>query len=1322
MATEIRVVSQDGLSVHYLHVSDNQPLTANFQFKDIQSISESKGNHTFNFRIPSSPNNDTFFNQYFEVTQDGNYNPKVKVNAIIKQDDIEVFEGFLQLTNVYVDDNVTHHYECVIFSGVSTLGQILEGKYLKDHDFSEYEHLMSATNITQSFNQLLLSGDIVYSMWDYGSSLVAGANGNMNVSAPLNVANLKPQIRVNKVLRKILTEAGFTYDSTFFDTTMNNLYMDMNNGSVGIGTTTNSGYYTVQVFADGNQTFTNTYGVISTIINDNTSFNYFNESGNYNTTTGVYTPSDFWNQSIFSIYLQLEVPAGGYGSFNVQLLNIDDDEIVYTLTNTSWGGNTTDTLVVNNISGTSALTFTFSGSSGGPVEFDVTKTYKWIITPLTTSGTTITILDTSYINYSPVSYSVPSQWGGITVIGFDSQTVFKPELNLPDIKSLDFLTSLVKKFNLIIAPDKLNTKHLIIEPYNEWIDTGNTIDWTSKLNTSKSVQLKPTADLQAKSIIFTDALGEDYFNQQFNTIGGRVYGSQFLDNSDNDFGKGKEEITTIFTPTISTNIPIYGGDYSNIVSCICHNDGVNSQAIRLSFYAGQGVSDLTIHIADNINSSPNIITQGFPILQNYKDATITESTECLSFAGENTGTLNAPTSWNGAFSTYWRRFIDETYSKNARILKATFYLDAVDISSFNFNDLVYVKEQPYRINRIISYPLTGSGSCSVELIKVQRVNIEDANGDECDIEPVGVSYIGIVQFANTDTGATEVPTQNCCEAFGYLYEFGICWFINSSPNDPEEDIIIDANKSLSGGQNANIGIYNTIKGSGNIGTDFSDIKGNNNTADNQSIRQLVRGNNNKLIGSTDRASLLGSNNILEPRRIRLNSDPYRLYGQQQYKNNHILGDYGTPIASGEHQISAGADPLYDEVGRSTSGHFIKHGWSDDEQKIYIGQNNKFSFLTATARESYQSEFDNGFAMHYPSMLYFECIVVGHNRGTTQNRSQYYSMRKYSGVIQNTNNSGRLSIKNFTTDTTKESSQFANTSFRLIPSTAIFTDSKYYNDGMFYFEIDTNGASKLDIVDWTIDFRYTLAGLQNLNRSTTGLIFNPTSISGCLLWVDSSDVSSITHSSGSVSQWDDKSGNNYHLTQSTATYRPTYSQNTFDPYIEFDGSDNVLSNTTSTLINVSDGNNTIFVVYQSDVTTTSSGGDCVAGVCFRGRQYHGININSSHAGAGATSMMNRSVQNFDPFLNNISATTKQVVYGTRSGITRKIYDQDGNSATHTNSTNTSQDNFCIGSAWEVGRTPLANFDGKVYEVIVYNTALSGTQLDQVHNYLQTKWNT
>lgn len=66
------------------------------------------------------------------------------------------------------------------------------------------------------------------------------------------------------------------------------------------------------------------------------------------------------------------------------------------------------------------------------------------------------------------------------------------------------------------------------------------------------------------------------------------------------------------------------------------------------------------------------------------------------------------------------------------------------------------------------------------------------------------------------------------------------------------------------------------------------------------------------------------------------------------------------------------------------------------------------------------------------------------------------------------------------------------------------------------------------------------------------INDPTDIASLALWYDASDASTITEVSAEVSQWDDKSGNDDHLTQTNASFRPVVSSiNGFDS-IEFTG--------------------------------------------------------------------------------------------------------------------------------------------------------------------------
>jgi len=1318
MATQIRVETQDASRIVYLDLSESQPMTANYQFKDIQDFKNNKGNHTFNFRIPSTPNNDLFFGDYFEVTQFGNYNPKIKVGATISKDTLDVFEGYLQLTNVFVSNDVTHHYECVVFSSVATLGQVLQGKYLAEFDWTAYEHPMTLANVVNSMDRAvtpLLGGDIVYSMYDYTGGMFGGnSTGSMNDGdTPFAALNLRPQIRLNKVFNQILIESGFTYESAFIDTELNDLYMDMNSGNDSCFTDTNIQNYNVNIGADTTQSFLATNGFHTIIYNNSSGNNYTNSSGNYNETTGLYSPSNLWTNSLLNFNVDLTSPATLDTTLAVIILyNVTDDEIAIN----GWP---------LDIVQSSGFNFTYSASL---VDYPIDATKEYEVRILISNSTDET--ETLNIQAGNIDFQPNPQGYSIDVFGMTTPEtvalVFEPSKNFAKVKALDFITSIASKFNLVIIPDEITPTHLIILPYKDWIDGGNELDWTEKLDVSKDVQLKPTVDLQAKSLIFSDDKSVDFMNALFEQQSGKVYGSQYVDNTDNDFGKDKEEIKTIFKPTITSYI-----DQTGIRSCICTDaDGKNENAIRLSYYCGYEGSDVSgesIFLSQTFTGTT--LTQElnkFSIFQNYEDTVVTPSTKCLTFMGESTGALGYPVPLNGAYFVYWRRFMEETYSRESRILSGTFFLTALDIQTMNFNDIVFVKNEYFRINKISSYPLVGSGSCKVELIKVQRVNVIDAVGLECFVEPTTIGADGIVNFVNTSSGLGVTPSQACCEAFGYTFISPHCMSITTNPNNPDEDMP-NPNHGFSfnkGSNNSNSGFGNITIGNNNLSTGFNFIKGNQNLVETSSDYSTINGNYNSIRARVTSSEILGDKNIYKPYSLNWTGGVYSVYASQSFENNSITGDYAISLANGDTFIYGGEDTLYNKVGRSGSGHFVKNAWSDDEELIYIGQNGMYTPST----DFLATQATNYFRLEYPSMISFEINVVGHDRGTTSTRSQEYSFRKYSGTINNTNNSANVSIKDMTLDTQKESTNFANYTFNILEGWGLTDrpvgggDLVYLDDGMFYMTINTNGANKLSIVDWTIDFKYTLVGLQNLGRSSGQFIFTPTQLTGCLLWVDADDQSTITHVAGSVSQWDDKSGNNYHLTQSTSAYEPTYSSVIPYPYIEFDGNNQVLGNTDAGLINVSDSTNTMFVVYESANTTTSSGGQTLASVNYRSRQLYGMNVNNSTAGAGGISFLNKSSQAFGCRLATIPSTTKQVSIGTRDGVTRILYDQNGLTDTETDSSNTSQDMFSVGATWETGRTPVGDLTGKIYEVIVYDRVLTSVEINQVQNYLQTKWNT
>ncbi len=1337
MATQIRVVSQDDGRIVFLDLAESQPLTANYQFKDIQDFKSTKGDHTFNFRVPSTYNNNLFFNQYFEVTQHGNFNPKLKVEATILKDSIAVLEGYLQLTNVIALNDNEFSYECVVFSSVATIGQVLDGKYLKEFDWSDYLHTMTLSNVVDSFDQDLLGGDIVYSLYDYGTSPMYGGaldGSSFEEDNAINVRTLRPQIRLKTLLTEIFNQSGFTFASTFLDT-KDDIYVDINAGSGGVNAV-NWNYYEVQASGDDDQQINATNGW-HTIINSSTTDTFgTNEAGLYNTATGIYTkPTSPFDMVLCDVGITIKGSASPDTTTNapltgssMQLHLIDPD------------GNIAES------GGVTTLTWSMQDFNGTGYYHEQTLYFPSTTFPTMTSGDWKFVLEIT--NSDDASVTIDFTWGmtkfrplqGIsaltnTAIDFQADMVFDLDRNFPNIKALDLLTSVAKKFNLVIIPDETSPTHLFIEPYSDWIEGGNIVDWTEKLDVSKDIQYKPTADLQAKSLVFTDDESADNMNTIFNQTAGRIYGSRLIDNTSNDFGKDKEEIKTIFKPVITTYIP-----YTGIRSCVCYTgegeDIIIEPAMRISFYSGQIASDVNLEklwFTDGLPTTTPVELSTFPLLQNYELAVVVPETECLTFAGEGTGQLGYPTSLNGAYTTYWSAFLDETYSSEARIMTGTFFLSALDIMTMNFNDKIFVKNEYFRINKISSYPLVGSGTCKVELVKVSKTNAV-FNDVICNVEPTYISYSGFVVFVNTETGALELPSQDCCEGYGYFYSTSTsgCWSISNVPNDPTSTTPQVFGLTELKPANLSNGIYTTTRGKGNVGSDFSTIVGVRNVVKSTSRSISINGNRNQVDGIVEGSDIIGNYNSLNPYSLHHTGSGYNVYARQVLKNITMRGDYGIAIASGDNFVSTGADPLYEKVGRGGSGHFVRAFTtiSGSSEVVYIGQNGAFTPSTGTADEVLANQTENFFRVPYPSMMTFEARINAVNRGTTADRSQLYSNRIYQGRINNTTDLlGVSSDLNDVSPKHQESTAFTTMKFEVQNGQGAFAGNDVLCDGMFVFKIDTSDATSFDTTDFTIDIKYTLVGMQNMDRPATPTKYDPTDISYCKLWLDGADLSTITETSGNVSQWDDKSGNGYNFTKPTQAGTPSLSNIGALNCLDFDmGLDDALYNTDSNLYMTTWlGNSTWFVVFKSDTDTapTSYGNQMVGTAYTTGLMFAGINVNASAFGAGGNDSTNfwNDTNDYSAYVDDIPVTQAQVVCGYRDGTTQAIIDQDGNTASNTSSAGVFANHTFVGGAVKSSNGKIQHpYDGKIGEVIMYSRKLTTTEIDEVMNYLKTKWNT
>lgn len=243
-----------------------------------------------------------------------------------------------------------------------------------------------------------------------------------------------------------------------------------------------------------------------------------------------------------------------------------------------------------------------------------------------------------------------------------------------------------------------------------------------------------------------------------------------------------------------------------------------------------------------------------------------------------------------------------------------------------------------------------------------------------------------------------------------------------------------------------------------------------------------------------------------------------------------------------------------------------------------------------------------------------------------------------------------------------------------------------------------------------------------------------------LWLDAADTSTITHSSGAVSQWNDKSGNGRHVTQGTAAAQPTTGASAINGrnVIDF-AADWMVTASASPWAFLHDG--TVWTALVIGQAGTSSDPNAIYAFLGNG------GTDSSLTGA-ALSYDDRtsSSRNNAIFCGVSKGTTSQwpilgaannaftpnaphrlrveFAPGAAAAADRLTVMVDGTAVTDNNtstvapSTGSASEALAIGAVRTSGLQALV---GKLAEVVIVPRALTATEVTQWNAYVSAKWN-
>jgi hypothetical protein len=246
-------------------------------------------------------------------------------------------------------------------------------------------------------------------------------------------------------------------------------------------------------------------------------------------------------------------------------------------------------------------------------------------------------------------------------------------------------------------------------------------------------------------------------------------------------------------------------------------------------------------------------------------------------------------------------------------------------------------------------------------------------------------------------------------------------------------------------------------------------------------------------------------------------------------------------------------------------------------------------------------------------------------------------------------------------------------------------------------------------------------------------FSPTSITGCQLWLDASDITSMTLN---VTQWSDKSGNSNNLVSNASFLQPTYngSEKSLNfPAVGFSSAtvleDTALTNT------ITSPSITVFGVYKripqvTGVTTYQRYISATATGQNDSNVVVGFNINSGISNddiryeRSPGSLISSSVSSTSPFILSFVLNGTATASGPFAAGTQYIRQNGSQIAAGTGLSN--------GSAFAITRVRLGlqvsttsvggtdAYNGTISEVLFYTGLLNVSQVQQVEGYLAWKW--
>ena len=756
---------QAKLNPVFLDLYDVEPIKLTLSIEDITNADASSV-FSKQFKVPATRDNNEFFLNAFEI--DGiDFDVTTKKPAEILVDGAEFRQGHIRLQKIFTNNDKDRiDYELLFLGETRDFSSVIGDARMCDlnldaiapigdeYTMAEVEESWKAypstidiagNPITPSITNGYANGDIIFPLVDHGAlyndegeplvgfpQIALGPNSSSSTGAfnhhqdPISPTRFIPMIRAKHIIDEIFANAGYSYESTFFDTDLfKQIYVSAfgNNAniSIEIEQSTALSFYAYDNFnqSSGNLTLTQTFQNPGGNYSPYQSSPYFGSTFSVTSSSTTTADPDNLRYYIFNSHAFYE----GYDE--------NSDGSRYPVVG--------QLQIVRHRGGVEKIVARTTGFFGQTrnLTFDTRVTTSVWDAAVDTleAGDVLTLrLDSGnpyYETVNNVMWECTASPGG-----------YYPARDLDcDYKQVDFIKDILTSFRLVLAPKNGKPNTFIIEPWQDYIGSGTTYDWSKKLCEEKDMVIEPLFNTQSETIEFNLTADTDWINDFHQKDFNRTHGFLRYD-SNNELLKGKRDVKVSYAPTPVYQIEQFvSGNHPapEFIIPFMHkheNDGPVTQhqpikpKTRLLFYNGlQPITDPKNYWYSDDMSVDSGASGGYeywPLVSMYSEwvanAGPTEESVKLEWSNDIryfNPTANYNQLGNTLYDQYWSRYINSLYNKFSRRVTAYFTLNNVDLQYFSFDDIIFVNGKYYRPEKIIDVQVGATTEVQVKLITLK---------------------------------------------------------------------------------------------------------------------------------------------------------------------------------------------------------------------------------------------------------------------------------------------------------------------------------------------------------------------------------------------------------------------------------------------------------------------------------------------------------------------------------------------------------------------------------------------------------------------------